>query len=195
MSMLLRILIVVIVLSCGRTVAAQNIEPTQRVVERLLVRAGDEICARAGDSAARYIVTDHPDAQWIAIVLRDPASLRACMSDIVDSAGAAQIAVVCRDVRTTYANTLHPDTVLRRVVVDLDAIDRRQTGRIYSVRLADTSVVARNDAAMLDSQQHMAAYGTVPARPTTLWEDIAQPVVFIAAAVVTVVLLFTVRSQ
>jgi hypothetical protein len=41
----------------------------------------------------------------------------------------------------------------------------------------------------------MATHGVVPARPTTLWEDIAQPVVFIGAAVITIVLLFTVRSQ
>jgi len=35
----------------------------------------------------------------------------------------------------------------------------------------------------------------MPARPTSLWSDIVEPVVFVAAAVVTVVLLFTVRSQ
>lgn len=174
---------------------AQDVEPTQRVVERLLVRAGEEICARAGDSNVRFTVSQHPDAPWIATMLRDPANSRRCLSQIVDSAASAQLVIVCRDVQTTYTNAQHQDTVVRSVVVDVAAIQRENGSQFHAVRLVDTTHVARTEVPMLDSQQHMASHGVVPARPTTLWEDIAQPVVFFAGAVVTVVLLFTVRSQ
>lgn len=188
-------LLTVILLGCSATMlCAQSVEPTQRVVERLLLQAGDSICARAGDASVRFAVTNHPDAAWIATSLRDPTAVRQCLSQIVDSSSLAQVTVVCRDVQTSYANANHQDTVLRSVVVDLAAIDRAST-RTYTVRLLDSAYVARADVALLDTRQHMATHGVVPARPTTLWEDIAQPVVFIGAAVVTIVLLFTVRSQ
>lgn len=188
-------LLTIILLGCSTTMlCAQSVEPTQRVVERLLMQAGDSICARAGDSSVRFAVTNHPDAAWIATSLRDPTAVRQCLSQIVDSSSLAQVTVVCRDVQTSYANAHHQDTVLRSVVVDLAAIDRAST-RTYTVRLLDSAYVARADVALLDTRQHMATHGVVPARPTTLWEDIAQPVVFIGAAVVTIVLLFTVRSQ
>ncbi len=188
-------LLTIILLGCSTTMlCAQSVEPTQRVVERLLMQAGDSICARAGDSSVRFAVTNHPDAAWIATSLRDPGAARTCLSQIVDSSSLAQVTVVCRDVQTSYANAHHQDTVLRSVVVDLAAIDRAST-RTYTVRLLDSAYVARADVALLDTRQHMATHGVVPARPTTLWEDIAQPVVFIGAAVVTIVLLFTVRSQ
>jgi hypothetical protein len=85
--------------------------------------------------------------------------------------------------------------VQRRVVVSLDAVHRERISQPYEVRLLDTAMVAREDVVLLDSPQHNASHGVVPPRPTTMWEDVAQPVVFIAAAVVTIVLLFTVRSQ
>jgi hypothetical protein len=188
-------LLTIILLGCSTTMlCAQSVEPTQRIVERLLLQAGDSICARAGDASVRFAVTNHPDAAWIATSLRDPTAVRQCLSQIVDSSSLAQVTVVCRDVQTSYANAHHQDTVLRSVVVDLAAIDRAST-RTYTVRLLDSAYVARADVALLDTRQHMATHGVVPARPTTLWEDIAQPVVFIGAAVVTIVLLFTVRSQ
>ena len=188
-------LLTIILLGCSTTMlCAQSVEPTQRIVERLLLQAGDSICARAGDARVRFTVTNHPDAAWIATSLRDPTAVRQCLSQIVDSSSLAQVTIVCRDVQTSYANAHHQDTVLRSVVVDLAAIDRAST-RTYTVRLLDSAYVARADVALLDTRQHMATHGVVPARPTTLWEDIAQPVVFIGAAVVTIVLLFTVRSQ
>jgi hypothetical protein len=188
---------IIVVLAAVLAVAAhaQDVEPTQRVLERLLVRAGEEICSRAGDSNVRFTVSQHPDAPWIATMLRDPANSRGCLSQIVDSTASAQLVIVCRDVQTTYANAQHQDTVVRSVVVDVAAIQRENGSQFHAVRLVDTTHVARTEVPMLDSQQHMATHGVVPARPTTLWEDIAQPVVFIAAAVVTVVLLFTGRSQ
>jgi hypothetical protein len=188
-------LLTMVLLGCGTTLLrAQSVEPTQRVVERLLMQAGDSICARAGDSSVRFAVTNHPDAAWIATSLRDPGAARTCLSQIVDSSSLAQVTVVCRDVQTSYVNAHHQDTVLRSVVVDLAAIDRASS-HTYTVRLLDSAYVARTEVALLDARQHMATHGVVPARPTTLWEDIAQPVVFIGAAVITIVLLFTVRSQ
>jgi hypothetical protein len=189
-----RLLTIILLGGSTTMLCAQSVEPTQRVVERLLLQAGDSICARAGDASVRFAVTNHPDAVWIATSLRDPTAVRQCLSQIVDSSSLAQVTVVCRDVQTSYVNAQHQDTVLRSVVVDLAAIDRAST-RTYTVRLLDSAYVARADVALLDTRQHMATHGVVPARPTTLWEDIAQPVVFIGAAVVTIVLLFTVRSQ
>lgn len=181
--------------TAAATVHAQLAEPTLRVMERLLRSAGDEICAGAGDSAARFTVSNHPDAAWIATQLLDPSSRRQCLSQIVDSSSLAQITVVCRDVQTTYTNSAHPDTVIRSIIVDLAAIERSASNRFHAVRKTDTILVARTDVATLDSRQHMASHGSLPQRPTSMWEEIAQPVVFIAAAVITVVLLFTVRSQ
>ena len=188
-------LIVVVLMMGSMCLRAQNVESTQRVVERLLVQAGDDICAQAGVSAVTYSISAHPDAAWIASMLRDPASQRTCLSRVVDSSASADVVVVCRDIQTTYANAHHQDTVQRRVVVSVDAIDRVHASRVVEVRLVDTALVAREDIALLDSRQHMSTHGTVPSRPTTLWEDITQPIVFIGAAVVTIVLLFTVRSQ
>lgn len=190
-----RALVIAVLVVIATQLLAQGNESTQRVVERLLVKAGEEICARAGDSIERYTVSQHPDAAWIASMLRSTSPQRPCLSLPVDSLTSAQMLIVCRDVQTTYMNTHHQDTVLRRVVVSLDAVERMRVSQPYEVRLIDTAFVAREDVVLLDSRQHSASHGVVPPRPTTIWEDVTQPVVFIAAAVVTVVLLFTVRSQ
>ena len=55
--------------------------------------------------------------------------------------------------------------------------------------------MTRSEALSADSRQHSGSHGQIPPVPTSFWEDIAQPVVFIADAATTILLLFTVRSQ
>ena len=55
--------------------------------------------------------------------------------------------------------------------------------------------IERDAAEKFNSTDYNFAKSEIPARPQTFWSEIVQPVAFIGAAIVTVVLLFTVRSK
>jgi hypothetical protein len=59
----------------------------------------------------------------------------------------------------------------------------------------DSVLCRRDDALATQSDQHSSTHGHLPAAPSSFWDDAAQPLIFVAAAITTVALLFTVRSK
>ncbi len=63
----------------------------------------------------------------------------------------------------------------------------------YNLKLRDT--IARSDLPFVESNQFDFARAPVPDKPSDFYSDIAEPLVVVSAAVITILLLFTVRSQ
>jgi hypothetical protein len=55
--------------------------------------------------------------------------------------------------------------------------------------------VARRTVPALESRQYEFANGSVPEPQKTFWKTVVEPAIVVAAIVITVVLLFTVRTQ
>lgn len=63
----------------------------------------------------------------------------------------------------------------------------------YDMTLRDT--VARIDIPFIESRQYLYGQAPIPDRPSGFYSDIVEPLIIVSSAIITVLLLFTVRSQ
>ena len=105
--------------------------------------------------------------------------------------------VVPSDVSTRYEAIEDSDSIRRIITVDVRAnlIGERTMAPAAPGPYTDTVMCTREEAESAQSPQHFATRGEIPPAESSFWDDVLEPVVFVAAAVATVVLLFTVRSQ
>lgn len=154
------------------------------MMERCDIVAGEPIAVRT---------SSHPDAAWIqSIVLRRLAE-RGVMASVSETPSGQMLEVVIEDVATRYEATPSRDTVERAVTVKLSSACAGRTVMLPS--LTHKSTVARQSVDVYQSRQHMASHGLVPRAQSSVWDDILEPLIYVAAAAVTVVLFFTVRTQ
>ena len=140
----------------------------------------------------RMRVHDHPDALWFeSIIMQRCDEQRVPMR--IATANEQAVTLVISDASTSYQPHTHPDSLVREVVLDASM---RRNNNIYKLqKQTRQDVVAHEQAAAKQSDQHASTKAVVPEKQPSLWDDVLQPIVFIGAAVVTLVLLFTVRSQ
>jgi hypothetical protein len=143
--------------------------------------------------AIRVMVSDHPDADWIRSIALTKAAQQ---SDPLSMENVA-VRIVIRDLSTRYEMMDDADSVRRIITCDMAAIiDENGVERSFVPPTEqDTVLCLRQEALARESRQHKATYGDMPDMPSSFWDDVLEPAIFVAAAVVTVVLLFTVRSQ
>lgn len=165
-----------------------------------VVRAGMQTVHRAlvqqMQSVPRTIqTTEHPDRLWFTQELYDVLTETSRQRQLQESMDT--LYVVYNDVSTRYENVESADSVRRIVNVDISArlVSAGRTSVLALPVFSDTVVCTRAEAQAAESSQHRCTSGMIPAPQTTLWDDILEPAIFITAAVATVVLLFTVRSQ
>jgi hypothetical protein len=103
------------------------------------------------------------------------------------------------DIRTVYANyDESSDSLLRTITLDVrgEFISEESELRppdIISHKWND--VISREEAVQYNLTAYRFAQHQIPEPPKTFWSEIVQPVAFIGTAIITVVLLFTVRSK
>lgn len=183
-----------IVLCCG-WVWAQPVTSTTVVVQQGLAQQYGQIIERIPPGSVEVQVSAHPDAAWLEQeflqqVVRNDRS-------IVTSGGRSVVRLVFADVSTRYESIEQTDSVRRVVTVDVGATIQQEGSTIVvpSRPLADTVVMLRQDASAAQSTQHTSTHAELPLPERTVWDDVLEPAIFVVAAVATVVLLFTVRSQ
>jgi hypothetical protein len=173
-------------------------KPTVVVIDEAMRTCIDDLthAVRAGDTVD-VSVSAHPDAAWVRASLIQQLTTKGTIVTEQGGKGHHVLSVVPVDLRTAYTTTDAADTVVRTITVSLTAtLDTPQRG-ISSVPCSTVvqERLSREQALRLQSDQHAATRADLPPKPTSIWQDIVEPAVFIGAAVVTVVLLFTVRSQ
>lgn len=144
-------------------------------------------------------VAPHPDRIWFETMIT--AYVQHDRAVVVRRDSGVRHRIVIDDASTRYDIADHPDSVVRYITLGIREEHIGLNGTVRAVGIGEPTqlvrrdVIARAHATMLESTQHACTHGTIPERPTTFWDDVVQPVIFVGAAVVTVVLLFTVRSQ
>jgi len=138
-------------------------------------------------------VLQHPDAAWIqSLVLRrlQERGIETAVADFDERLG---LTIVIEDASTRYLATPDRDSVERSVVVKLSSTCQ---GRTTALPIKSHRVtMTRQNVDAFQSQQHRAAHGELPQADGSLWDDVVEPLIYVAAAAVTVVLFFTVRTQ
>ena len=108
--------------------------------------------------------------------------------------------IIIREFKIRYTNhEQNDDSLNREIFISLSSIiTDNKTGIIVQgpdVVKSYNDVISRNDTEFIKNYEFKFTNPDVPERPGSWLRDIAQPIVFIAAAATTVVLLFTVRSK
>jgi len=168
------------------------------IIDEHLRRCMSEITTgiRTGEHV-RLVVAVHPDSQWIRASAEQAVQERGGVLSAEGGATTSVLTITPVDVSTSYANTESADTVIRTITTSIrGTLDTPQRG-ITSVPCSSIvqEKLTREHAERLQSNQHQATFSVLPPAPTTMWQDILEPAIFIGAAVITAVLLFTVRSQ
>lgn len=97
-----------------------------------------------------------------------------------------------------YLHTGDTDSLVREARLWLAAMATATTGSHqhhpqYTASLRDT--IARSDIPFVESRQYAYARAPVPDTPPGLYSDVVEPLLIISSAIITTILLFTVRSQ
>ena len=176
--------------------AAAEVPSSISVVTAFIDAALDTALASLpAQSSINFVVSDHPDKDWIESLALSKLSDRGLTT--LDANTAASIRLVIDDLSTRYQALGSADSVQRVITSNMTfVITVDGTRRVVSYRpQADTLACLRRDAIAAESDQHHSTRGEMPAEERTLWDEVLEPAIFVVAAVATVVLLFTVRSQ
>lgn len=94
---------------------------------------------------------------------------------------------------TNDADSLVRETRLWLTTMATTETASQQPSPQYSASLRDT--IARSDIPFVESRQYAYARAPVPDSPSGLYDDVVEPLLIISSAIITTILLFTVRSQ
>ena len=166
-------------------------------IDSMVTSLADTMLASSGGTSLSFSISAHPDAEWTAGIIRRRIQQRGGAVHRTNESQHPDIHISISDVSTRYNIVEGTDSILRTIIVRLDAYKgaSSQSGFIALPTLRREDVITRNEALAADSRQHSGSHGDLPPAPLSFWDDVAQPVVFIAAAATTILLLFTVRSQ
>ncbi|GMV52610.1 MAG: hypothetical protein D8M52_04600 [Chlorobi bacterium] len=142
----------------------------------------------------RVQIARHPDSLWLESVILSVLSEKGLS---FSSNANVAVSFVIRRFGMIYAPLEPADSVQREFSVQMQAIvSTPQTTQLFTVSewsVRDTC--SRYNAKLAESPVLSVTQAEFPIQEKTVWEEVLQPVIFVAAAVTTVVLLFTVRSN
>jgi len=192
-SIWLWVAIVLLLVPC--TADAQPISSTTMVIQQGLDEQYRQIIDRIPEGSVEVQTSPHPDAVWLEQMFLQ-ALVRSGRS-IVTTGGSSVVRLVFADVSTRYETVEMSDSIRRIVTVDVGAtvLQNDRASVIPLTPSTETIVVLRQDALAAQSTQHTSTHAEMPLPERTMWDDVLEPAIFVVAAVATVVLLFTVRSQ
>ncbi len=99
----------------------------------------------------------------------------------------------------TYKNDKDDsDSLIRHIEFQWSGAINQKNGKMIPVNLKSSvfeDKISREEAATYNKSSYDFAKSGIPQKPSSFWKDIVQPVAIIGAAVVTVVLLFSMRSN
>lgn len=96
-----------------------------------------------------------------------------------------------------YDRVKSSDSLKRELFFIVSLSMERDNGILYGlpqILVKKEDVVARDDLAYLESSPYPFAKGKIPEPESSFFDKIAEPVIFISTAIITIALLFSVRS-
>ncbi len=194
-------MLIAFVLGFPAVVLPSSVEQATVVVERE-VRAQvlaimDTLVASGGAAFQPILLTvgEHPDDSWLSALVLEQARTKGI--EIRTEGDHAKLTIIPRKLGMEYRGTSSADSVTREISVSINAT-LENNGRLTLISPPPAVVVntcTRSEAMATQSLQLHATHAELPPEERTVWEDVLEPAIFVAAAITTVVLLFTVRSQ
>lgn len=196
MKTLLTVMLVVVCMVSSVAQTAGDLPHTIDVIEASVRDLADTMISRcdlAPGSAVPLSVRQHPDADWIRSLMQRRFEERGIPTTSVTDQASPGVSVVIENASTRYVPSSASDSVERSIVVQLSAECK---GRPLALTpLTHRAMMARQNVDAYQSRQHIATHAPLPHPESSVWDDILEPLIYVAAAAVTVVLFFTVRTQ
>ena len=102
-------------------------------------------------------------------------------------------------IETDYENYENDsDSLVRTISIKWSGIIQSKNNKMLPLKLNDIKykdIISRDDAKEFNKTDFDFAKSDIPEAPPSFWKDIIQPVAIISAAAITVILLFTMRSN
>jgi hypothetical protein len=149
-----------------------------------------KICLKFNDHPAKWLFTNK--------ILEKNAGRYTFLTKDTNVADCPKIEISINDLSVKYLNEPESsDSLIRisniKVSGSVETSGKLETLPVFSKTVKDT--ISRNDIEYVKSVQHDFANSPVPEPKKTLFEDIIQPLIIITTAAVSILLLFTVRSN
>lgn len=108
-----------------------------------------------------------------------------------------QLEIVIEELKTTIKNTDDKENFIREIFLKLTFFQKVnmviKNPLEYSENYQDT--IRKTDINQINSENHSFAKAEIPEEKPTVFEQIIEPLIIVTAAVLTIILLFTIRSN
>jgi len=144
-----------------------------------------------------YILVDETEGNWLLtehLLQNNKIKLLTHQSPNKDSFPLIEIHT--KELKIQYSLHENPDSLVRTGKIDLTAFlkTKDKTEIIDSLNFVFEDEISCSDVDLIKGK-YPFANPKIPEREQTVWEKIVEPVVVISTAIITLVLLFTVRSN
>ncbi len=109
----------------------------------------------------------------------------------------SKLSINIKKIDVDYDLLENRDSLSRKVLLIITYTLEKPNGILFGlpqIRLIHEDEVSRDDIPYLENSSYSFSKGIIPEREQTFFEKIAEPVIFISTAIITIALLFSVRS-
>lgn len=135
---------------------------------------------------------------YVLVKFTSAAAGRFAIAQSADKAD-SRMELNAKAIKVTYsADSTDRDSLLRTVSVGLSGLLADSQGLLHTIAIperARTDKIARDEVRDVESDEYRFCHGQVPERPLTFFEEVAAPAIAVSATLVSLILLFTVRSR
>ena len=96
-----------------------------------------------------------------------------------------------------YEAVENTDSLIRKISLIVSSKLEKSSGILYGlpkITLIDEKIILRADVPIVENSPYSFARGNIPDAKRSFFEEISEPIIFISTAIITIVLLFSVRS-
>lgn len=96
-----------------------------------------------------------------------------------------------------YITVENTDSLIRKISLIISYKLEKPSGILYGlpqITLVHENQIDRNDVSFLENSPYSFARGNIPEQKRSFLEEITEPAIFISTAIITIILLFSVRS-
>ena len=145
--------------------------------------------------------TPHP-AKWLVMnkIISEGKNykLQFLDADSIKNRNEPLLEISIKDLSVKYSPYIEKDSLLREINVHISGIARNSNGiyeTIPDMKAGYNDKISKNDIDFVKSMQYDFANSQVPPIERTFFEEVTEPIILVASAAVTVLLLFTVRFK
>lgn len=188
-------------LSSSNEVAKPDTKSNLQIIDSLLNAACADVVAAAGSFAPKAVYARVESLGADSYVLAKFTSAAAGRFAIAQSADKAdsRFELNAKNIKVTYwLDSADRDSLLRTVSVGLSGLLADSQGLLHTITVpvrTRTDRIARDEVRSVEADEYRFCHGQVPERPLTFFEEFAAPAIAVSATLVSLILLFTVRSR